>query len=173
MTQPSFVPIVEADQVRRAYRLQVPAVWTQSRVSEIRGPSQPTGFQLGKPGPDQGFALKLARRFEDRLVLGKGESAEDAVAGCTAVAMRRCARFGRAPAVYDLTFGFTLWGFLGEAPADLVEARGPLFRSASHHYQAQRAIADCVAEETLRLTPEAVAGRLGEWRELITLPAAD
>ena len=73
-------------------------------------------------------------------------------------------RFGRAPAIYDLTFAFTLWGFLGGAPDDLVTARGPLFRSASHHYQAQRAIADSVRDETLRLTPEAVAERLDDWR---------
>ena len=170
MTQPSFVPIVEADQVRRAYRLRVPAIWTQSRPSELRGPSQPAGFKLGTPGPDQGFALKLARRFEDRLQLAPGESVEDAMAGSTAVAMRRCARFGRAPVVHDLTFGFTLWGFLGGAPDDLVEARGPLFRAASHHYQAQRAIADSVAEETLRMTPEAVAGQLGQWRTMLVLP---
>ena len=170
MTQPSFVPIVEADQVRRAYRLRVPGIWTQSRPSELRGPSQPAGFKLGSPGPDQGFALKLARSFEHRLELTPGESAEDAMAGSTAVAMRRCARFGRAPVVHDLTFGFTLWGFLGGAPDDLVVARGPLFRAASHHYQAQRAIADSVAEETLRMTPETVAGRLGEWRTMRVLP---
>jgi hypothetical protein len=173
VTQPSFVPIVEADQVRPAYRLQVPSIWTQSRPSELRGTSQPPGRQLGSPGPDQGFALKLARRFEDRLVLVEGESGEDAIAGCTAVAMRRCARFGRAPAVYDLTFAFTLWGFLGGAPEDLIEARGPLFRSASHHYLAQRAIADAVLEETLRLTPEGVAERIGQWRELLVLPEQD
>lgn len=173
MTQPSFVPIVEADQVRPAYRLQVPSIWTQSRPSELRGATQPGGMQLGNPGPDQGFALKLARRFEDRLQLVAGETTEDAIAGCTAVAMRRCARFGRAPAVYDLSFAFTLWGFLGGAPEDLVEARGPLFRSAGHHYKSQRAIADCVVEEALRLTPDAVAERLGNWRELLHLPEAD
>jgi hypothetical protein len=173
LTQPSFVPIVEADQVRPAYRLQVPSIWTQSRPSELRGTSQSPGHRLGSPGPDQGFALKLARRFEERLVLAEGESAEDATAGCTAVAMRRCARFGRAPAIYDLTFAFTLWGYLGGAPDDLIEERGPLFRSASHHYTAQRRIADSVIEETLRLTPEAVAERLGRWRELLALPALD
>ncbi len=170
MTQPSFVPIVEADQVRRAYRLAVPGIWTQSRPSELKGTTQPPGRKLGKPGPDQGFALKLARRFEDRLVLAEGESAEDAIAGCTAVAMRRCASFGRAPAVYDLSFGFTIWGFLGGAPDDLVEARGPLFRSAGHHYLAQRAIADAVVEASLRLTPEAVAERLDDWRSLLVVP---
>jgi hypothetical protein len=171
VTQPSFVPIVEADQVRRSYRLQVPNIWTQSRPSELRGTTQPPGRQLGSPGPDQGFALKLARRFEDRLELGEGESSDDAIAGCTAVAMRRSASFGRAPTVYDLSFGFTIWGFLGGAPADLIEERGPLFRSAGHHYTAQRAIADAVVEDVLRLTPEAVAERLGKWRELLVLPA--
>jgi len=170
VTQPSYVPIVEADQMRPAYRLDVPRIWTQSRASEVRGTSQPEGRRLGKPGPDQGFALKLARRFEARLVLAVGDSAEDAIAGCTAVAMRRCARFGRAPAVYDLEFAFTLWGFLGGVPADLVEARAPLFRSAAHHYQAQRAIADCVSEEALRLTPDVVADRIGEWKNLLSLP---
>jgi hypothetical protein len=170
VTQPSFVPIVEADQVRPAYKLQVPNIWTQSRPSELRGASQPAGLQLGRPGPDQGFALKLAHRFVDRLVLAPGESVEDAIAGCTAVAMRRCASFGRAPAIHDLEFAFTLFGFLGDAPADLVEARGPLFRSVSHHYKAQRTIADSVAPSTLRLTPAEVAARITEWRSLISLP---
>jgi hypothetical protein len=170
VTQPSFVPIVEADQVRPSYRLKVPSIWTQSRPSEMRGTSQPEGRLLGKTGPDQGFALKLARRFEARLVLAEGDSAEDAIAGCTAGAMRRCASFGRAPAIYDLEFGFTLWGFLGGAPADLVEARSPLFRSAAHHYLAQRAIADSVREESLRLTPDAVADGIGQWHEMIVLP---
>jgi hypothetical protein len=170
VTQPSFVPIVEEDQVRPAYRLKVPGVWVQSRPSELRGTSPPRGAGFGTQGPDQGFALRLARRFEDRLRLGEGESAEDAMVGCSAVAMRRCARFGRAPAVPDLTFAFTLWGFLGDAPPDLVEGRVPLFRSAAHHYQAQRAIAATVAEETLSLTPEAVAAGLPEWRRWLALP---
>ncbi len=173
MTQPSFVPIVEADQVRPAYQLNVPSIWTQSRPSELRGAFQPRGLQLGSPGPDQGFALKLARRFEARLVLADGELHEDSIAGCTAVAMRRCARFGRAPAVYDVSFAFTLWGFLGGAPADLVQARRPLFRSASHHYKSQRTIADCVVEESLRLSPEDVADRLTRWREMLALPESD
>lgn len=170
MTQPSFVPIVEADQVREAYRLHVPGIWTQSRPSELRNTTVPTGPKLGTPGPDQGFALKLARRFEDRLQLDEGESTEDAIAGATAVAMRRAARFGRAPSIHDLTFAFTLWGFLGDAPADLIAERTPLFRSASHHYEAQRAIADRVRDETLRLTPGQVREALRDWPKLLNGP---
>ncbi len=171
MTQPSFVPVVEADQVRRAHQLHVPDIWTASRPSELRDTRAPSGAFLGTPGPDQGFALKLARRFEDRLVLAPGEHTEDAMSGCTAVAMRRSACYGRAPVIHDLSLAFTLWGFLDGAPADLVSARQPLFRSASHHYQAQRTIAGCVPETTLRLTPEQVAERLADWRSLVELPA--
>jgi len=171
VTQPSFVPVVEADQVRRASQLTVPSIWTTSRPSELRGTRAPAGAFLGSPGPDQGFALKLARRFEDRLVLAPGEHAHDAISGCTAVAMRRAASYGRAPVIHDLTLAFTLWGFLVGAPADLVEAREPLFRSASHHYQAQRTIADCVPGSTLRLTPRQVAERIDDWRNLLNLPA--
>jgi hypothetical protein len=170
VTQPSFVPVVEADQVRRAYQLHVPSIWTTSRPSELRGTRQPSGALLGTPGPDQGFALKLARRFDDRLVLAAGEHVEDAVSGCTTVAMRRAAAYGRAPAIHDLTLAFTLWGFLEGAPADLVAAREPLFRAASHHYQVQRTIADCVPASTLRLTPEQVSERLADWRSLVVLP---
>jgi alkanesulfonate monooxygenase SsuD/methylene tetrahydromethanopterin reductase-like flavin-dependent oxidoreductase (luciferase family) len=148
----------------------VPEIWTTSRPSELRGTRAPAGAFLGTPGPDQGFALKLARRFEDRLILGSGEQPEDAMVGCTAVAMRRAASFGRAPVIHDLTLAFTLWGFLPGAPADLVAAREPLFRSASHHYQAQRIIADCVHESTLRLTPLQVAEQIQDWRSLLELP---
>ena len=129
---------------------------------------------FGSPGPDQGFALKLARRFEDRLVLARGSRPRTPSPAARRWPCAGARRFGRAPAVYDLAFAFTLWGFLGGAPADLVEAaRAPLFRSASHHYTAQRAIADGGADEALGLSPEAVAARLDEWRELLDLPTGD
>jgi hypothetical protein len=171
LTQPSFVPIVEVDQVRPAYQLRVPNIWTQSRPSELRSTTAPSGPRLGTPGPDQGFALKLARRFEDRLELAEGESAEDAIAGCTGVAMRRAASYGRAPVIYDAAFSFTLWGFLGGAPDALLVRRAPLFRSAAHHYEAQRAIADCVLPATLRLTADEVGERLTSWPDLLDLPS--
>ena len=159
MTQPSFVPIVEADQVRPCVPPATsPATGASRDRSICAAPRRPAGRELGKPGPDQGFALMLARRFEDRLVLAEGDTAEDAIVGCTAVAMRRVPRCSAGPRWSTTSsLAFTLWGFLGGAPADLVAARAPLFRAAAHHYQAQRAIADSVAEETLRLTPEAVA----------------
>jgi len=126
---------------------------------------------MGATGPDLGYGLKLAHRFTDRLELTEGISAEDAVAGCFPVGTKRSVIFGRAPVIYDFELAFTLWGFLGGAPSDLIEARRPLFNACSHHYWDQRDIADAVPESTLRLTPKDVAQRLPTWRSLITLPA--
>ena len=76
--------------------------------------------------------------------------------------------FGRAPVIYDFDLAFTLWGFLAGAPADLVTFRRPLFMGASHHYEDQRAIADRVPEETLRMKPDEVRSKLRDWKSLLT-----
>ena len=167
MTQPSFVPIVENDQVRPAYRLRTPADWRQDRVAEVRGPEHPRGRDLGVPGPDQGYALLLAHRlFEDKLELTEGITGEDALVGCAAVASARAALFGRAPVAPDIALALTVFGLLGDAPEDLVRWRAPLFQSAAHHYGQRRAIVAAVPEETLRLSVGDVRGRLDEWRAL-------
>ena len=151
MTQPSFVPIGEADQVRPVRMLEAPGQWYADRPAELRTPVRPGGKGRGSPGPDQGFALRLARRFEPRLRLVRGESAEDALLGCALVASRRAALFGRAPSVHDLSVAFGLFGYLEEAPPVVVSLRRPLFRGISHDYAAQRRLVDSVSEETLRL----------------------
>jgi hypothetical protein len=128
------------------------------RPAEIAG-RQPVGPRLGDPGPDQGFAIKLARQVRGRLVLTSAESEEDALAGTVAIAMRRSALFGRAPSIHDITVALTLWGFLSEAPADLVAIRTQVFAAvaSSHHYMERRAIVDAVPEDVLRLDPTSVA----------------
>jgi hypothetical protein len=84
-----------------------------------------------------------------------------------AVGLKRAARFGRAPVIHDMELAYTVWGFLGGAPADLVAYRRTLFLGAHHDYWARRAIADRVREETLTLTPADVASRLTDWKSLI------
>jgi hypothetical protein len=161
MTQPTFVPIAEADQVRPARHLHVPGPWTTSRPAEMATPPQPRGRIVGTPGPDSGFALRLSRRFEHELQLGDGETEHDALLGVGLIAAKRAALFGRAPSVYDVQFALNLWCFLDEAPAELVQVRRAAFSSISHDYVAQRALVDAVNDETLGLSPEEARGRAG------------
>jgi hypothetical protein len=152
-----------------AERLPTPDGWLPDRPAEIRNQgAQPTGPQLGAVGPDQGYALKLARLLEPRLVV---DSMDDTIAGAVPVGMRRAALYGRAPVIHDLELAFTLFGFMPGAPSDLIDYRRPLFQGVAHSYNQQRAIVDLVPEATLRLTPADVTGRVqsGGWRALLGL----
>jgi hypothetical protein len=155
----------------------VPGPWLADRPGDLDALQQPDGRFHGDPGPDQGFALLLAKRFHDRLHLVEHEHAEDAVAGCVAVAMRRASIFRRAPVIHDLDIAFTVWGFLDASPpSELLELRRPLFQSVALpiHYLEQRAIAAQVPESTLRMRHEDVRAAYPErWSVLIGLVAAN
>src|SRR5579875_3228766 len=159
MTQPSFVPISEADQVRPSLRLEDARPWVQDRPAELRFPVRPGGRHRGTPGPDQGYALRLATGFRDRLRLPPGGREEAVVVG----AARRAALFGRAPTVHDVETALALFGFLEEAvPQGLVEERRLAFSSDARDYHVQRALVDRVPEAVLRLpAPQAAAWRAG------------
>jgi hypothetical protein len=167
MAAPEFVPSNLGSQPRRGLPLPPAIPWRAHRPADL-GPAQPRGRRLGTPGPDQGYALRLAELFEDRLELTEGETRHDAVAGCVAVALGRASLFGRAPLVHDLTVAFTIWGFLGQAPPELIAFRTPMFLAASHHYDDQRTIADQVPDEVLRAPHPATLARYpAEWRALL------
>ncbi|MGH9045200.1 MAG: hypothetical protein ACRDVP_10290 [Acidimicrobiales bacterium] len=171
MAQPTFVPITEADQVRAARRLSVPGPWFADRPADIQGPDRPSGRSYGTPGPDQGFALALARRFEDRLSLSEGEDLQDVLSGCALLGAKRAALVGRAPCVHDIDAAVSLFGFLVQVPPeDLVARRRELFESVAHDYVTQRTLADSVPDATLLMDPRELVARLGEWRHLLGSP---
>jgi hypothetical protein len=160
MTQPTFVPIAEADQVRPARHLHVPGSWTPSRPAELRTPRRQPRAAEGTPGPDSGFALRLAHRFAHDLKLGEGESEHDVVLGVALIAAKRAALYGRAPCVYDVRHALMLWCFLDEdVPAELKQARRAAFSAISHDYVAQRELVDAVPDDVLRLSPDEARGR--------------
>jgi hypothetical protein len=169
MTQPTFVPISEADQVRPARHLHVPEGWTTSRPAELRTPTALRGRSVGTPGPDAGFALRLARRFDHDLRLTEGEDEHDIVVGIALIAARRAALFGRAPSIYDVQLALALWGFLVDAPRDLVDSRRRAFASVSHDYVIQRALVDGIPEESLRLTPAQAQARFQSPERFVVL----
>jgi hypothetical protein len=174
---PEFVP-VDRNRFLRTYESppRRPDPWLATRPGEVVG-GQPSGPQLGNPGPDQGYVLLLARQFEGKLALTAGEHERDALAGCSAVALRRASLFGRAPVVHDLTVALTIWGFLGLDPdPELVRLRRRLFEEVAHAHQyvEQRHLVDLVAESALRMSPQQVAeAARADWRALLDdAPAA-
>lgn len=140
-----------------------PQPWLADRPGELTE-GQPMGAGLGVPGPDQGYALRLARRFEDQLQLQSGEALEDVIIGCVGVALKRAASFGRAPVAADLDVAFRLFGYLTPNPmSSLVAWRKKLFAGVSHphHYAEARRLVDLVSEEILRDPPPETLIALG------------
>jgi hypothetical protein len=167
---PEYVPVSLNELPRLKEAIPPPGHWKADRPADLPARGQPHGPKFGSPGPYQGYALTLARRFDDRLVLSAGEHKDDIVAGCLGVATKRSSLFGRAPVIYDVELAFTLFGFLSDpAPEYIVEFRKPLFEGARHHYWDQRQISDLVPDATLRLTPQQVRERLSQWREQLSI----
>ncbi len=171
MTAPDYVPLAAPDRIRPIDRLPVPRSWRSTRPGEVLDPVAPEGSKFGSTGPDLGYGLKLARRLAPKLEVTEGEHRSDAIAGCFAVGGKRAASFGRAPVIFDMELAYTLWGFLGDAPADLIAFRKPLFMGAAHEYWEQRQIVDRVKPSTLRLTPAQVRAQLQDWKNLIETQA--
>lgn len=174
MAAPKFTPVAPTD-APRYYESpdHVPASWKPNRPGDITG-FQPQGDRLGAPGPDQGFAIKIANSLRPGLHLQAGEHEDDVVRGCLGVALRRASMFSRAPVVHDLNIAFTVWGFFDEhPPVELVAFRRPRFeglRHVGHHYTESRMIADQVPVETLAMTPAQVQAAFpGDWRSLLGL----
>lgn len=169
MAAPEYVPPTIADKPRTTLPLPPPRRWVATRPADLPS-AQPRGRRLGSPGPDQGYALLLAQRFEGKLRLAPGEDEHDALAAAVAVALRRASIYGRAPVKHDLELALGLFGFLDDAPPELIAWRRKAFRGASHDYWEQREIVDDLPEATLRMTPADVRRRLNEWKGQVGLP---
>jgi hypothetical protein len=168
---PKFAPVPAIGDIR-SYRspAYVPDRWNAQRPGELGG-RQPAGAGLGFQGPDQGYALRLASRLRPQLVLSDAERADDAVAGCTSIGLRRASLFGRAPVIHDLRIAFTIWGFLDPAPAaELVARRVPVFEELAdpHRHDEVRALVDSIPDSTLRMSQAQVNEIYSvSWRRLL------
>jgi hypothetical protein len=170
VSAPKFVPVATIGAFRGDSALPPAEEWKSDRPAELANGS-PTTARMGRPGPDQGYAIKLANTFHGKLKLTEGEDEHDALAGCLGVALKRASMFSRAPVIHDLRVAFAAFGYLDDAPADLVAFRKERFEAVGHHYELQRDIADLVPEETLRMTPDAVTRRVsgGNWKSLLAI----
>lgn len=161
MTQPKFAPIAKADEVRPSYKLEAPRPWFPHRPADNPKAPRPRTRAGGIPGPDQGYALRLAEVIAPRVVLGPGEHLDDALAAGVALALRRAAAFGRAPVLGDLEFGLSALGYLGEVDPATQAARRDLVGGVAHDDFRQRELAESFPEDRLADRPNAVQGLLG------------
>ncbi len=173
MAAPEHVPVAPLERTRSYTSPDaVPDAWCADRPADLSG-VQPSGGPMGHQGPDQGYALKLCRRFADDIHLASGEDRRDVDRGCVQIALKRASLYGRAPVVHDLEIAYRVWGFLDPEPDEqLVLARRPRFEGVAerHHYPDARQLVASVPEATLSQTPaEIEAAHRADWASLLEL----
>lgn len=172
MSQPQNVPLNPVTSAHYASPPRRDRVWNADRPGDVFADGQPEGELIGSQGPDQGFAIKLAKSFSDRLRLTKGEHEADVVAGCVAVALKRASAFGRAPTVHDVRCAYSIFGYLADSPdPELIAVRKTLFEEVAHphHYAERRSIVDAVPTDFLRQPHTRILEDADDWRSILTL----
>lgn len=169
MSQPQNVPTKPVATQHYASPPRRDRTWNADRPGDVFTDGQPKGELIGSQGPDQGFAIKLARSFEDQLVLTDGEHANDVIAGCVAVGLKRASAFGRAPTVHDIRCALHVFGYLDKAEPELVELRQKLFEEVAHphHYTERREIVDAVPTDFLRQPHKKILEEATDWRSVL------
>ncbi len=173
MAAPEFVPSAPTTKRHYSSPPQRVGAGATPRPGETFGSKAADGRRLGAQGPDQGYALTLTKVFDTKLILQDDEYRGDVDAGCVGVATKRASLFHRAPVVHDLRIGYTLFGFLDEAPdPELVAFRKERFAEVhySFHYFERRSIVDLVSNDVLLQTPDAVAIRYRQnWQDQLSI----
>jgi hypothetical protein len=130
--------------------------WRPDRPGDLVA-GQPTGTLLGRPGPNVGYAVTLANRLRDKVVLAPHEHLADALSVIAELGMKRAASFGRAPTMADVEAGSALLGYQGEADDGFAAWRAGVVHHADHDYGTRRAIVDAVPDAVLRMPPQVPA----------------
>jgi hypothetical protein len=166
-----YVPTRPEDAPRRSVAIPPASGWRAIRPGDIDPAvgSGRKGVLFGTPGPDSGYALTLAERFHDQISVKPPETVHDAEELAAQVAMRRGGIFGRAPVLADVELGFTLFGWLGDAPADLVEWRRLAVVRVGHDYARRVGLVEAIPEWVMRQRSDQIRERIADWRHLLGL----
>ena len=112
MGQEPNIDIEFDDRPREELQPGPPARWQPDRPGDLTSPQQvPWGGAFGTPGPDTGYALKLAAGAE--LDLDHGENRGHVEAAMVLLMGSRASHFGRAPTNEDLQFAILVLGLAG------------------------------------------------------------
>jgi hypothetical protein len=107
------IPLGFEDLPRPTPKPAAPRRWSPTRPGEVGSPDEmPWGGSFGTPGPDIGFAIRIART---RGIPGPEKRRADAEAAIVAVMAARASAVGRAPTSPDFDVAVGLLGLESDA----------------------------------------------------------
>lgn len=139
MSQPSYVPISPAGEVRPSMKAQNPEIGRTKKKGLLGAPRAHKGANAGTPAPNEGFAFTLAERALQAVLFEHDHDRHDVVTGVALLAGKRASEIGRAPIAKDIQAVLKEFELTG---AKVSAAQCKEFAGLAHSYAAQRAFVD-------------------------------
>lgn len=144
----------------------VPQTWLATRPGDtFKERDSDQDILLGNAGPNIGYALKLARLRIEHLFLLDSEHEHDVEVLLSEIAMRRAARFGRAPVVKDIEFAAHLLGYEQKATSGEEKWRPRLVHGTGHDEHKRRRIVNSIPQEIIEGAELASKEMISGWWE--------
>jgi hypothetical protein len=139
MSQPSYVPISPAGEVRPTMKTQSPEVGKSLKKGLLRAPGASVGANAGTPAPNEGYAFTLAEHELGKFKFEHDHDRHDVVTGVALLAGKRASVIGRAPTLKEVKAVLAEFGLTGKK---ISAAQSREFAGLSHSYAAQRRFVD-------------------------------
>ena len=139
--------------------------WTPDRPGDLSGTGVPWGGAFGTPGPDAGYALKLAASRE--LFLAEHEHRTDAYAAVAAVAAARASLAARGPTKIDVDAAIVILGY--DTESELGANRATAIAGAAHHPQRIRRLVAGIPIDVIEDNADGLRTRAASGESLIEL----
>jgi hypothetical protein len=159
MAQQPNIELRSFDRPRDEGRPNPELRWVPDRPGEFTGSGVPWGGAFGMPGPDAGYALKLAAGRS--LILADNEHRADANAVVAAVAAARASLSRRGPTKPDVDAAIVILGY--DRESDFGPIRSATIAGSAHHPQRIRRLiagipVDVIEDNAENLIKRAAAG---------------
>jgi hypothetical protein len=139
--------------------------WTPDRPGDVSGAGVPWGGAFGTPGPDAGYAIKLAAGRE--LLLDENEHRADANLAVAAVAAARASLASRGPTKVDIDAAVVILGY--DTESDFAAIRAATIAGAAHHPQRIRRLVAGIPMDVIEDTADDLRRRAESGESLIEL----
>jgi hypothetical protein len=139
--------------------------WVPDRPGEFAGSGVPWGGAFGMPGPDAGYALKLAAARD--LILADNEHRADANVAVASVAAARASRLRRGPTKPDIDAAIVILGY--DTETDFGPVRAAAIVGAAHHPQRIRRVVAGIPVDVIEDNAEELAKRVASGESLIEI----
>jgi len=142
VSQPSFLPVSKAGQVRPTFPMGPAEIGRTKKAGLLGAPGEARGLGHGTPAPGEGYALTLARRLCEKLSFENEHDRANVECAIALITAKRASLINRGPMLEDANVAR---GYLGLDDDVVSHESARAYAGLAHSYVAQRRFADGVS----------------------------